>query len=434
MKKFFSMAALVLMGAVMTGCSSSDDNSIIDTPQQPSNTNKLVTLTTTVSMETEATTRALTSEGVKTFAVGEKMAVIYHNGTKMVKAESHELAVGDITNEGKSATFTFDLETPNKSQDVTYIYPAEMANDNGVNYSNLANQDGTLENLARAYDLCTKSGAWVGDDLPSLTLDNQLAILAITLKDDAETPKEITSGITSLVLRDGTNNYTINRSAAAGPIYVAIRPTNSAGIMIKATDGKMSYKKSLTNKTYEAGNGYNVSWRMQSTQLPETYKYPDGYDIYDCAVDEWLRKNGFTQNDIDALGNDKAAIEKFNVCFQLNCDFTVEGAGGSVEVTNTAFNGNYATVTVELTRTAPLGFINYYLYLYADDELIPDEVYDTSGDLYFPIAPTTDTVTQTVTITFYNNYPQAKSFKAVITCRQENEPGDEEWEEPGGEE
>ena len=34
MKKFLSMAALALVGAMMTGCSSSDD-SIADIPQQP---------------------------------------------------------------------------------------------------------------------------------------------------------------------------------------------------------------------------------------------------------------------------------------------------------------------------------------------------------------------------------------------------------------
>jgi hypothetical protein len=48
---------------------------------------------------------------------------------------------------------------------------------------------------------------------------------------------------------------------------VAIRPTSSATINITATDGTTYYTKSLTGKTYEANNGYNVSWRM--TELPE---------------------------------------------------------------------------------------------------------------------------------------------------------------------
>ena len=64
MKKFLSMVALVLMGTVMTGCTSSDDDSIIDTPQLPVNTSKIVTLTTTVNRDAVATTRALTNHGV----------------------------------------------------------------------------------------------------------------------------------------------------------------------------------------------------------------------------------------------------------------------------------------------------------------------------------------------------------------------------------
>ena len=61
MKNFLSMAALALMGAMMTSCSS-DDN--FDNPQQPENKSKVVTLTTTVGLDGGATTRALTETGV----------------------------------------------------------------------------------------------------------------------------------------------------------------------------------------------------------------------------------------------------------------------------------------------------------------------------------------------------------------------------------
>ena len=183
-KKFLSMAALALVGAMIVSCSS-DDN-IIDQPQQPENKNNVVTLTTTVGFDDAAgTTRALSIEGnkgVKTFAAGDQMAVIYHNGTSNVKAVSHALEAGDITNEGKNATFTFDLETPNKSGDVLYIYPAAMADETGVDITKLNTQEGTFDALQSKYDLCTNFGAWDGDNLPSLTLENLLAILAINLK------------------------------------------------------------------------------------------------------------------------------------------------------------------------------------------------------------------------------------------------------------
>ena len=263
MKIFLSMAALALVGATFTGCSS--DDSIIDQPQQPEVIkSNVVTLTTTVGFdETAGTTRALSSTGVKTFAAGETMALVYKNTSgSTVKVVSTALTDGNITNSGKTATFTFELTDPDKTKDVTYIYPAAMAYADGtVNYWGLYNQDGTLASLAANLDCCTKSGAWDGDNLPTLTLENQLAILAITLK-NADGSSEITSSITGLTLSDGTYSYSVTRSAVAGPIYVAIRPTSDATITVTATGGTKNYTKTLTGKTYAKGNGYPVSWRM----------------------------------------------------------------------------------------------------------------------------------------------------------------------------
>ena len=255
------MAALALTGIMMAGCTSDDD--IINNPQQSENKDNVVTLTTTISMDGGTPTRALTSGGVKTFAVGETMAVIYKNASgNTVKAESSALTNVDIASGSKSAKFTFNLESPDNTKDVTYIYPAAMAKDDGtVNYDALSTQDGTLATLSSNLDLATKTAAWNGNSLPAATLDNLLAILAITLN-NSEGTSEITSSITGMTISDGTNSYTVTRSAAAGPIYVAIQPTASADIKISATTGSIIYTKSLASKDYVASNGYNLSWKM----------------------------------------------------------------------------------------------------------------------------------------------------------------------------
>ena len=259
MKNFLSMAALALMGAMMTGCSS-DDN--FDNPQQIENKSNVVTLTTSVALDAGATTRALTGEGVKTFAVGEQMAIVYSNGSGMVKAVSRALKADDIKDAGTIASFTFDLETPDKSIDVTYIYPASMARaDGSINYDALANQDGTLASLASNLDLATYEGEWQGKNLPSCTLQNQLAILALTLK-DSDGANEITGNVTDVTVKADEDTYTVNRSAAAGPIYVAIKPIASKNVVVTTTGGSKDYVKLLTEKTYASGNGYSVSWRM----------------------------------------------------------------------------------------------------------------------------------------------------------------------------
>lgn len=255
MKNFLSMAALALMGAMMTGCSS-DDNAIVNNPQQPENKSNLVTLTATVGFDDAASTRAVSNTGVKTFGAGDQMAVIYKNTSGGTVKAVGTLTSGTGT---KSGTFTFTLTNPDKTQNVTYIYPAAMAGSTGVDYTKLNSQsNGTLTDLGSKYDLATKSGAWDGNNLPTLTLENQLAILAINLKNGTD----ITSTITDMTISDGTNNYAVSGISSASTIYVAIRPTSGASLSVIATAGTNYYGKYLTSKTYAVNNGYNVTWNM----------------------------------------------------------------------------------------------------------------------------------------------------------------------------
>ena len=121
--------------------------------------------------------------------------------------------------------------------------------DSTIDFSKLAAQDGTLESLGDKLDLCTCDHALnfmeldkdKGAKMPLLT--NRLAIGAFTIKDDNGT--DITSDVKHLTISDGTNSYIIDRTPAAGPIYVAMMPTEDAeeDISISATDGITSYEK-----------------------------------------------------------------------------------------------------------------------------------------------------------------------------------------------
>ena len=269
--RFLSMAALALMGAVMTGCSSEDD-SIIDNPQQPANTSNVVTLTTTIGFDANTSTRALASGGEKNFAAGDKIAVIYKNTSgETVKAVSEEISTGAGT---KTATFTVTLDNPDNTKAIRYIYPAAMAkatiatnatidDDGTVDFTKLNSQTGSLTTLGNNLDLCTLDAAnWTSGTLPTGTLSNKLAILAITLKNSTD----ITSSITGMTINDGTNNYAVSGISSASTIYVAIQPTSGATIEVTATDGTNEYVKTLSGKTYAANNGYNVTWNMTKLQ------------------------------------------------------------------------------------------------------------------------------------------------------------------------
>ena len=271
--KYLIMAALVIMGAIMAGCKK-------ETPAAEEN--NIVTLTVSVGFSEDESTKALDVDYinktvVKTFAEGESIAVIYKSGENTLKAVSSPLPAGDY---GKSATFEVALSSPNENSPIRIIYPAARAkivetsaiidnDDATINYYGFDNQNGILNKLAEKLDLCTFDGALSGYELPATaSLTNRLAILSYTLYDGKGTPDKaddepITESITKLTISDGTNIYTVKGCDADGHIYAAIRPTDSANIELFATDGTEYYGKSLTGKTYAAGQFYNITNRME---------------------------------------------------------------------------------------------------------------------------------------------------------------------------
>ena len=279
-----SIAALALMGVMMTGCSSEDNI------QQTEKTSNQRTLTFNVGISDEgAGTRAVTADGTATFAVGDRIAVIYTNTSNYAaKAVSLPLTAGDLSLENKNARFTVTVNDPNYSSDVRYIYPASMVNEDcTVNWAALDNQDGTLGALSRNLDYCEGIGRWVHDgaqyQLPYLSLANQLSILALTLK-DSDGSNDLTNTITSLTLSDGDNTYRVKRNASPGPIYMAIRPTTSADIEVTANSSSAYYSKSLQDKTYDSGNLFNLPWRMSVSNNIDLSKVYSDYEAKDGDI------------------------------------------------------------------------------------------------------------------------------------------------------
>ena len=275
--KFLSMAVLALVGTVMTGCSNDD---IMDI-EQPGNDN--VERLTIVANLDGSTTRAINSDAEKTYAPGEKIAVVYKNTSgNTVKAESDALTDGDITGSGKSAKFTVTLVNPEKTENVTYIYPAAMAKDDGsVNYDALYNeQDGSRKKLASNFDYCTYTGAWNGVKLPAATLENQLVVCKYVIKNNEE---DITSKATAMTISDGANVYTINCGYVDEGIYVAIKPITSANIKytVITNDGKV-WTKSVSGKTYAAGDWFPLGLRMtlDTDMIPGLFSVSASKKVY----------------------------------------------------------------------------------------------------------------------------------------------------------
>ncbi len=283
------MAALAVAGAILTGCSSED---VANEAPQAKTGNKVIQ-TTTISLGGGATTRALDASGQKTFAAGDQIAVFYRNtNNELQLAESAALTAADISSDGKTATIAVQMTDPKSESPLRYVYPFAMARsdyepaeviENTINYEKLSDdQDGTLATLASKFDLAVYDGKLTSNsELPgSATLKNQLAIAEFTFKDYSGT--DITSLITKLTIIQiqGDNILTINRTAAAGPIYVAMSPCSDEDISIIATDGTNSYEKTATAKSLAANTMTPVTMKMQKvvdlSKLAADYEAQDG--------------------------------------------------------------------------------------------------------------------------------------------------------------
>lgn len=271
---YLSMAALALVGVMMTGCSN-EDEALIDNQET-----KLVTLTTTISLDGGAQTRALDAAGHKTFAENDQITFVYKNTGGQTNVAFSQLAASDISADGKKATISVTMESPVDNSQLRLIYPSLMAqygiqidatidDEHTIDYSYLQNsQNGFIGMLGSNFDLAVFDGSLNGNALPaSITLTNKLAICAFTLKDDKGTvettdDEDITSHITNLTVNDGTDTYTIGRSPGVGPLYVAMKPVTAALTFTATDEYGQHYTKTLSSKTFAANNIYPIGMKM----------------------------------------------------------------------------------------------------------------------------------------------------------------------------
>lgn len=372
-KIFLPVAALALVGAMTAGCSS--DDLATDTPLLPDTAGGTVTMKTTISLSEQASTRALDADGKKTFAVGDKMAVIYQNTSgETIKAVSDALTATDIdATKAQSATFSVSLTNPKANGKVRYIYPAAMAvntiatdaaidDASTIDFTNLATQDGKLASLASTLDLGVFDGEMTAQAvLPAATLTNPLTIGKFTIKNSDGT-SDLTSTITGLTINDGSNTYAITRTAAAGPIYVAMKPiVSTQTITVDATDGTDNFTKSVTGNALAASSIYTITVKalkkIDLSQITTAYtaqngdilsgtldvaNYPVKISIADGAT---VTLNGLTINGTHAY--DDAHKHAGITC---EGDATIILADGSVNTVR-GFHNDYPGIIVAVGKT-----------------------------------------------------------------------------------
>lgn len=276
MKQFrhlMTMAALALTGAAMTACSGDDEP--VPGGMQPESTTAY-TLTTTLTFDGGGETRALTEAGVKTFAVGDQIAVKYYKKKQDwdETAMSEPLTAADITDEGKTATFTVTLTDPDVGKtSVRYVYPAYLESDDDRASIIENEQKGSLDKLAKYFDYAEATGNidYSGGTpaLPALELENKLALAKFTFRYGSA---DITASLRKLVIDDGAHTYSVTPSSAS-EIWVALYPVRTdQTIKLMPCDGAQYYEKSVTGKALDANNIYPI--RVTTTATTDSRLMP----------------------------------------------------------------------------------------------------------------------------------------------------------------
>ena len=267
------MAAAAL---TITACAEHDTVTTPTTEKPTATVQKI-----TVSLDDAADTRAVNpAMGKKTFAEGDQIYVFYvrQNGNMLGYAESAALREVDISNGGKSATFSVGLETDLvENGRVFYVYPAGMANtlfffpsalddastanSNLIDWTSLNIQSGKIDGSGglNEHDLATFYGWLDGYKLPEEgTFQNQLAILELTVVDGTGT--NVTATLTELKATIGSTTYYVEGADTDGKIYMALPPISTATDIVftatsdkgtQTTDDDVVYKKTVKDVTLD---------------------------------------------------------------------------------------------------------------------------------------------------------------------------------------
>lgn len=246
---YISLAAAIMVAACFAACEKVEVSTGDEVPEE--------IVTPAITMSVNATkvgeTKALSDDGsaiTSTWTQGDEVEVWTSDGTTT--------KYGTITaqSSGPSTRLSGTLNsTPSDDESLLLKYLSP-------NYST---QDGTLTGSATSIDkVCDYAEATVTATVSGTTVIttdadfvSQQAILKLNLKDGSV---DITDGVRQLTVTLGGQTVTVDRTPAAGPVYVAV-PAAEGSIVFYAAKGKYLYTKSVS-KTLTAGHLYPVNLSM----------------------------------------------------------------------------------------------------------------------------------------------------------------------------
>lgn len=255
-KNLFRIAALALVGACMTACSSGDDEATNEKVNpQPKKDNIVVLKGSLGSAETRSIITEDASGANAIWKSGDLVKIRYEQ-----TPSGYGEAVATISGSGSIATYTATLTNPKNGGTIYYVYPASCYSSSAgapfISTSGLASQAGTLEDIGNNRNIQTGNSTMnitnnvaVPASNP-LKLTPQVCIAKFNLKTLLANSAYGEYPATKLIVADGTNTYTVTPTAATSTFYVAMLPlTTSTSVTLTATGNTLTAVKNLAPST-----------------------------------------------------------------------------------------------------------------------------------------------------------------------------------------
>lgn len=271
---FIGMACLWAFSAVLTSCSSDDNES--ESTEQPTNGRKLRQLTITDVPITRATLTENSKSLGATWSVGDEAT--YFN---LSSFSSNVMHFGTLTSSkgAKESTFTGTVQCT-QGDKIALFYPATdpstTGSDRGTFAINLSNQKGTLEDVANHYHYIYGVGEIISitDNTANATIASMKSLLAVckfTFKDKNDTNVGIP--VKELTIGYGNDKY---------PLTGTVTPSdNTSSVIANPVSGTWTNPLSvtLTNETedgvyvalFPCGNVYPEDFHFTVTGSAGTY-------------------------------------------------------------------------------------------------------------------------------------------------------------------
>lgn len=358
LKNFCLAATILVAGASLAACSSSDDS--INENQQPVTPIKPQVYTMTVKA-TKGSDAADTRGLYTSTTEGKTSLNVKWNEGEVVKVYQGDAEIGELTAAASataSTTLTGSFDSaPSTSAALTFYFHTNAT----PSYSG---QDGTLETIASTYDFCALATVTTGnfdvdDKNKKITVSggvnfgtNQQAIIKFTLLDKTKVD-DVAIKPTTLTVSDGTSTVELTQIPDAtyttngnGVLYVAFPAAGSAKtVTLTATVDNDTYTYEKSGVTFTNGQYYEINVKMY--KYIATGKNVSNEDMNVPTGEHWYitgtsNTNKITIADGAALTLDNVNISSESYCIKCEGDATIILKDGS---TNTLTCSDFLSTT-----------------------------------------------------------------------------------------